>query len=114
MALTKHMRRGYRRLNARAAAWAAVLWVAASGSGGAAGVLLGGALPSALSWSCIFFINVPVGILVMGVSPFLLRESHADLGHRRFDFAGAATITGGLKDARQARCRLLHRATTCT
>src|SRR4051812_15170165 len=72
------------------------IWGAASGSGGAAGVLLGGALTSALSWSWIFFINVPVGALVMGLSPFLLRESRADLRHRHFDFAGAASITAGL------------------
>jgi EmrB/QacA subfamily drug resistance transporter len=72
------------------------IWGAASGSGGAAGVLLGGALTSALGWSWIFFINVPAGLLVMALSPALLRESHADLGHRRFDFAGAASITGGL------------------
>jgi len=72
------------------------IWGAASGSGGAAGVLLGGALTSALSWSWIFFINVPVGIAVMALSPVLLRESRADLGHRRFDFAGAASITTGL------------------
>src|SRR5438093_3355001 len=72
------------------------VWGAASGSGGAAGVLLGGALTSALSWSRIFFINVPVGALVVGLSPWLLRESRADLKHRHFDVAGAATITGGL------------------
>src|SRR5437868_11063487 len=72
------------------------IWGAASGSGGAAGVLLGGALTSALSWSWIFFINVPVGVLVIALSPWLLRESRADLKHRHFDFAGAATITGGL------------------
>jgi EmrB/QacA subfamily drug resistance transporter len=72
------------------------VWGAASGSGGAAGVLLGGALTSALSWSWIFFINVPVGLLVLGLTPVLLRESRADLGHRRFDFAGAASITSGL------------------
>src|SRR3954465_4377507 len=72
------------------------IWGAASGSGGAAGVLLGGALTSALSWSWIFFINVPAGIAVMAATPFLVRESRADLGHRRFDFAGAASITGGL------------------
>ena len=72
------------------------IWGAASGSGGAAGVLLGGALTSALSWSWIFFINVPVGALVVGLSPWLLRESRADLRHRHFDVAGAATITGGL------------------
>src|SRR5213592_1808749 len=72
------------------------IWGAASGSGGAAGVLLGGALTSALSWSWIFFINVPVGLLVMGLTPVLLRESRADLKHRHFDFAGAASITSGL------------------
>jgi EmrB/QacA subfamily drug resistance transporter len=72
------------------------IWGAASGSGGAAGVLLGGALTSGLSWSWIFFINVPVGALVIGLSPWLLRESRADLRHRHFDFAGAGAITGGL------------------
>lgn len=72
------------------------VWGAASGSGGAAGVLLGGALTSALSWSWIFFINVPAGLLVIALSPVLLRESKADLGHRRFDFAGATSITAGL------------------
>jgi EmrB/QacA subfamily drug resistance transporter len=72
------------------------IWGAASGSGGAAGVLLGGALTSSLSWSWIFFINVPVGALVIGLTPWLLRESRADLRHRHFDFAGAASITGGL------------------
>jgi len=72
------------------------IWGAASGSGGAAGVLLGGALTSALSWSWIFFINVPAGLVVIGLSPFLLRESRAGLGHRTFDFAGATSITAGL------------------
>ncbi len=72
------------------------IWGAASGSGGAAGVLLGGALTSALSWSWIFFINVPAGALVLAVSPWLLRESRADLAHRHFDFSGAASITAGL------------------
>jgi MFS family permease len=41
------------------------IWGAVSGSGGAAGVLLGGALTSAFNWSWIFFINVPVGLLVL-------------------------------------------------
>src|SRR6184192_1375342 len=62
------------------------IWGAASGSGGAAGVLLGGALTSAFSWSWIFFINVPVGLIVLGLSPVLVRESRADLNHRYFDF----------------------------
>src|SRR5216684_758175 len=64
------------------------IWGAASGSGGAAGVLLGGALTSALSWSWIFYINVPVGALVLAVTPWLLRESRAELEHRHFDLPG--------------------------
>jgi EmrB/QacA subfamily drug resistance transporter len=72
------------------------IWGAASGSGGAAGVLLGGALTSAFSWSWIFFINVPAGAIVLALTPWLLRESRADLDHRHFDAAGAASITGGL------------------
>jgi EmrB/QacA subfamily drug resistance transporter len=72
------------------------IWGAASGSGGAAGVLLGGALTSGLNWSWIFFINVPVGIVVMALTPVLLRESKAELAHRHFDFAGATSITAGL------------------
>jgi EmrB/QacA subfamily drug resistance transporter len=72
------------------------IWGAASGSGGAAGVLLGGALTSAFSWSWIFFINVPAGIVVLALVPFLLRESRADLSHRTFDVAGAVSITSGL------------------
>src|SRR6184192_3863704 len=44
------------------------VWGAASGSGGAAGVLLGGALTSSLSWSWIFFVNIPVGLLLIVVA----------------------------------------------
>src|SRR5690242_20822183 len=72
------------------------IWGAVAGSGGAAGVLLGGLLTSAFTWPWIFYVNVPVGVAVIAVSPWLLRESRADLADRYFDFAGAATITGGL------------------
>jgi EmrB/QacA subfamily drug resistance transporter len=72
------------------------IWGAVSGSGAAAGVLLGGFLTSSLAWSWIFFINVPVGVALVAVSPLLLRESRAELGHRHFDFAGAFTVTSGL------------------
>src|SRR5438874_3302146 len=60
------------------------IWGAVSGSGAAAGVLLGGLLTSALSWSWIFFVNIPVGALVLVLSPLLVRESKAALDHRHF------------------------------
>jgi len=72
------------------------IYGAASGSGAAVGVLLGGVLTSYLSWSWIFFVNVPVGIAAALLAPVLLRESRAELGHRHVDLAGAATVTGGL------------------
>jgi EmrB/QacA subfamily drug resistance transporter len=72
------------------------IYGAASGSGAAAGVLLGGLLTSYLSWSWIFFINVPVGVAAIALAPVLLRESRADLRHRHFDVPGAASITAGL------------------
>jgi EmrB/QacA subfamily drug resistance transporter len=72
------------------------IWGAVSGSGAAAGVLLGGALTSSLDWSWIFFINVPAGALVLALTPRLVRESRADVAHRHFDLPGAASITGGL------------------
>jgi EmrB/QacA subfamily drug resistance transporter len=72
------------------------IYGAASGSGAAAGVLLGGVITSYLGWSWIFFVNVPVGIAAIALTPFLLRDSRADLAHRHFDLAGAASVTGGL------------------
>ena len=72
------------------------IWGAVSGSGGAAGVLLGGALTSSLDWSWIFFINVPVGAVVLALTPRLVRESVAGVTHRHFDVPGAISITGGL------------------
>jgi EmrB/QacA subfamily drug resistance transporter len=72
------------------------IYGAASGSGAAVGVLLGGLLTSYLSWSWIFFINVPVGVAAIALTPVLLRESRADLAHRHFDLPGAVSITAGL------------------
>jgi EmrB/QacA subfamily drug resistance transporter len=72
------------------------IYGAASGSGAAVGVLLGGVLTSYLSWSWVFFINVPVGIAAIALTPVLLPVGRANLAHRHFDVRGAATITAGL------------------
>ena len=72
------------------------IWAAIGGIGATAAWLVGGPITDGLGWEWIFFINVPVALTVVALSPALLRESR-DSGHgRRFDFAGAATITAAL------------------
>ena len=72
------------------------IWGALGGSGAAAGVLIGGILTQYLGWEWIFFVNVPVGVLVFALALPFVPESRAELGHHRFDVAGAVTVTGGL------------------
>src|SRR6185312_15824140 len=64
------------------------VWGAVGGFGAAAGVLLGGVLTEALSWSWIFFVNVPVGLIALTAVPALLSESR-DARVRGFDTLGA-------------------------
>jgi EmrB/QacA subfamily drug resistance transporter len=72
------------------------IWGAMGGSGAAAGVLFGGILVKYLGWEWIFFVNVPVGALVLALTPGIVRESRApDIG-RDFDAIGACSVTGGL------------------
>src|SRR5215216_6009497 len=72
------------------------IWGALGGSGAAAGVLFGGILTKYLGWEWIFWVNVPVGVIVFLLTLRFVPESHADLGHREFDAAGAITITSSL------------------
>ena len=73
------------------------IWGAASGTGAAVGVLLGGPLTSYLSWSWIFFINVPVGVAAITAARLLLAGGSGNVvGRRHFDLAGAASVTSGL------------------
>jgi EmrB/QacA subfamily drug resistance transporter len=71
------------------------VWGAVGGFGAAAGVLLGGVLTEALSWSWIFFVNVPVGVAAFVLAPRLLAESR-DTTVKSFDALGAVLVTGGL------------------
>jgi EmrB/QacA subfamily drug resistance transporter len=64
--------------------------------GPASGPILGGLLIEKLSWRWAFYVNIPVGLAAIALTPFLLRDSRADLPHRHFDLAGAVTVTSGL------------------
>ncbi|TFD93451.1 MFS transporter [Cryobacterium lactosi] len=71
------------------------IWGAVAGIGSAAGVLLGGVLTAGLGWQAVFFVNVPVGLLVLIALPLLISRDPASIPGR-LDFPGAATITGAL------------------
>jgi EmrB/QacA subfamily drug resistance transporter len=72
------------------------LWGAASGSGAAVGVLLGGVLTSYLDWPWVFYINVPVGLALVALVPRQIAESRVETSNRHFDVAGATTVTASL------------------
>jgi EmrB/QacA subfamily drug resistance transporter len=71
-------------------------WGAIAGAGGAFGLLLGGILTDVLSWPWIFLVNVPIGIGTALAALRWVPESRGALTHRRFDLAGAVTVTAGL------------------
>ena len=71
------------------------VWGAVGGFGAAAGVLLGGVLTDALSWEWIFFVNIPVALVAVALSPALLGESR-DTRVKTFDALGAVLVTSGL------------------
>jgi len=72
------------------------VWGAVAGSGGAAGVLLGGVLTQYLGWEWVLFVNVPIGLLMAFLAPRILEESLDEHTERAFDVPGAITVTAGL------------------
>ncbi len=71
------------------------VWGAVAGFGAAAGVLLGGLFTDLLSWEWIFFVNVPVALVSIGLAPLVLAESRGAAA-KGFDAAGAVLVTSGL------------------
>jgi len=69
---------------------------AIAGSGAAIGVLLGGILTQYAGWDWIFFVNVPIGFLALGLVVLFVRESRATGLARNFDVGGAVTVTTSL------------------
>jgi len=64
--------------------------------GGAIGVLLGGVLTDVLSWHWIFFVNVPIGVLVSALVLRIIPATHGASATVRLDAGGAVTVTAAL------------------
>ncbi|GED32043.1 MFS transporter [Brevibacillus centrosporus] len=69
-------------------------WGASAAAGGTAGVFLGGVITEWLSWQWTFLINIPVGLLVLLVSPVLLSKGMLRKGS--VDLFGALSVTSAL------------------
>ncbi|MEV5572287.1 MFS transporter [Spirillospora sp. NPDC052269] len=72
------------------------IWGGLGGFGATAGLLLGGVITDAFGWQWVFWVNVPVGLLVLALAPTTLGESRDRARSRSFDVAGALTITPAL------------------
>jgi len=63
-------------------------------AGGAVGLIAGGLLVQYLNWRWVFFVNVPIGLVVAFLAPRVLGESERRRG--QFDLPGAITGSLGL------------------
>jgi EmrB/QacA subfamily drug resistance transporter len=71
------------------------VWASLGGLGFAAGVLIGGILTSGPGWRWVFFINVPVGIVLLAAIRAVVPPRRPDSAARRIDVLGAVTVTAG-------------------
>jgi EmrB/QacA subfamily drug resistance transporter len=71
------------------------IWASLGGLGFTAGVLIGGILTAGPGWRWVFFINVPVGIVLLAAIRAVVPPRHPDPDRaaRRLDVLGAVTVT---------------------
>ena len=73
---------------------AIALYTAVSIGGSAVGLVAGGVLVEWASWRWVFFVNVPIGIVLLVLARRDLPETHRHSG--RVDIPGALTSTIGM------------------
>jgi EmrB/QacA subfamily drug resistance transporter len=72
------------------------VWGAISGSGGAAGLILGGVLTTELSWRWVFLVNVPIVVVALALTPRLLPKASGESSAGSFDLPGATAVVLGI------------------
>ncbi|MCM3537936.1 MFS transporter [Priestia endophytica] len=73
---------------------ALAFWGLSGAAGGSLGIVIEGVLTQLLNWRWTLLFYVPVGILVLIVSPKLLEKGKKKIG--RIDYAGAISVTAAL------------------
>ena len=71
---------------------------AAAPAGGTAGVFLGGVITEYISWPWVFYINIPIALLILALVPAVMPAGGAGAG-TKVDLLGAVTVTAGLAAA---------------
>ena len=72
------------------------LYTFVAATGGSAGLVLGGVVTQAIDWHWIFFINLPIGVLVLLAGRALIDEDERHARGKRVDVLGAVLITAAL------------------
>ncbi len=70
--------------------------IGAAGLGNALGPLIGGVLTDLLSWRWIFFLNVPISVVAVLITYYLVKIEEPEARKQRIDYAGIATLSIGL------------------
>ena len=79
---------------------ALAIWSSLAGAGSALGVILGGALTSAISWRWIFAINVPIGLALLLLLPrFTAKQERSGTANSGVDVLGGLLVTTGVGSA---------------
>lgn len=69
------------------------IWGGTAAFGAVIGPTVGGYLVQYASWRSIFYVNIPVGLIGLLPALSIVREVKGEAGERRFDLAGAVTLT---------------------
>jgi EmrB/QacA subfamily drug resistance transporter len=72
------------------------VWGAVAGIASAVGVFLGGVLSQGLGWRWVFFVNLPLCVILLASSFRLVSAERRSASLTHFDIFGAATVTVGM------------------
>lgn len=72
------------------------IWGGLGALGATVGLITGGVVTRYIGWEYIFYLNVPIGVIAFVLAPRVVPESRLTTSRRRFDLAGAVTVTAAL------------------